>query len=74
MQALPKPCVDPDGRPICEVCGKPIRPDEAGAWSLVLGYAQNRGAGGAHGVSERRDLGVYRHNGCHRHGGQGSLL
>lgn len=72
--ALPAPTLDGDGRPICEVCRKPIRPDEAGAWALVVGYVQSRPGGGAGGVSERRDLGVYRHNGCHRYGGQGSLL
>ena len=74
MALLPKPHVDAFGRPTCEVCDKPIRPDEEGTWSMVVGFVQSRTGGGAHGVSERRDLGVYRHPGCHRHGGQQALL
>jgi hypothetical protein len=60
--------VDADGRPVCEVCLKPVRPDEEGTFSLIVGFVQARAGGGAHGVSDRRDLGVYRHKGCHRYG------
>lgn len=68
------PSVDEQGLPVCEVCGQRVRPDEPGVFSLVIGWAEARTGGGAHGISERRDLGRYRHKGCHHHGGQASIF
>lgn len=73
-ELLPTPIVDDDGRPICELCKAPLRPDEPGVLSLIIGFVKAREGGGAHGVTERRDLGVYRHSTCHRFGRQESLL
>ena len=73
-ELLPAPSVDDRGLPVCERCGGRVRPDSPGVMCLVLGWVETRTNGGAHAVSERRDLGRYRHRACHRYGEQGSLL
>jgi hypothetical protein len=64
---LPQPSVDYDGAPVCERCNERIRPDDLGVMCLVMGWVENRTGGGAHAVSERRDLGRYRHTTCHKY-------
>jgi hypothetical protein len=67
--------VDDDGYPRCDVCGGRLNPAASGVYSLVLGWVEGRTGGGAHAVTDRRDLGRWRHKTCHRHGNaQGSLL
>lgn len=67
---LPAPIVDTTGRPLCERCGKPVDPAGKDVFCQVIGWVQNRSGGGGHAVADRRDLGLYRHSGCHKHGGE----
>lgn len=64
---LPTPLTDGHGRPVCDKCGAVVRPQEAGVWVAVIGWTQNRTGGGAHAISERQEIGVYRHNSCHKY-------
>ena len=69
-----QPSVDYDGWPVCEVCNERIDPQRPGVFILVLGWVESRSGGGAHGVSDRRDLGRYRHKSCHRFGDHPALF
>jgi hypothetical protein len=72
-----EPSVGPDGRPECEIChGKrgPLDPDAPGTLILAVGWLMNRAGGGAHGVTDRRDLGRFRHKACHQFGEQEPLF
>lgn len=73
-ELLPTPSVDHNGAPVCELCGQPINPTAIDTLCLVLGWVVNRSGGGAHAVSDRRDLGRYRHGPCHRYGDQTALF
>ena len=69
-----QPCVDAEGCPICEVCRERIDPSRPGVFALVQGWAETRAKGGANAISERKDLGRYRHRACHRHGNMLTLF
>lgn len=65
--ATAAPGVDANGYPICDLCERRIDPASPGVLSLVVGWVEARSGGGAHAVTDRHDLGRWRHKACHKY-------